>query len=118
MLVMLRPKMPGTNLAWPGNFRRVMRDEEGNAVKTLTFTPGVPVNVSDDEYVYLMPDIGPALVDVEMDGQRPRVATAEGDKSPEAMPPAQMVTAEVNPAEAAELKNIEVADKPRKRRQR
>lgn len=59
---------------WPGNFRRSVRDEQGKVLKVLEFTPGVPVEVNDEELAAITPDIGVCIVHVQCDDKgRPRI---------------------------------------------
>lgn len=59
---------------WPGNFRRTVRDAEGQPRRVLEFAPGAPVELTEEEAAAVADDIGPALVPVMLDEkQRPRV---------------------------------------------
>lgn len=63
---------------WPGNFRRTITEKvRGKDVKrTLEFSPGVPVELTNAEIKAVLPDIGIALLPVELDEKaRPRVIT-------------------------------------------
>lgn len=66
-LVMLRAN-------WPAPvFRRSLRDKKGEVTKRLEFTKSDPVEVSAKEFAALKADLGPALVEVKLDGKpRPR----------------------------------------------
>tara|TARA_R110000868_G_C10532668_1_gene734178 strand:+ start:84 stop:353 length:270 start_codon:yes stop_codon:yes gene_type:complete len=63
--------------SWPGNFRRTLttKGRGGKESKrTLEFVPGVAVDLTSDEVLALMPDIGVALLPIELDEKaRPRI---------------------------------------------
>lgn len=62
---MLKPGWPGTA------FRRTVK--AGKKSKLLTFPPGLPVQVTADEFLALRPEIGIAIFEVERDEKdRPR----------------------------------------------
>lgn len=98
MLVMLKR-------TWPGNFRRVLRDEAGKALlddegreQSIVFTPGEAVELSDEEYAHVLPWVETdekrrrplvhvrldakkrvRLVDLAKDGEADEAPAGEGD---------------------------------------
>ncbi len=46
---------------WPGNFTRYARNAEGERVKALVFTPGVPTLVCDQDMEAIADDLGKCL---------------------------------------------------------
>lgn len=69
--VMLRKDAQGTH-------RRTLRDEDGEAIVTLEFDPGVPVILSPEEFEACKVSIGSALLIVEPDERgRPVPLSAE-----------------------------------------
>lgn len=64
MLVMLKK-------SWPGNFRRTIRDSKGKERRVIEFHPGDPVDVSRQEYEFLVAngDLDSALQEVSLDGK-------------------------------------------------
>jgi len=58
--VMLRPNWPG------GRFARTITGKKGRK-RRIEFLNGQPVEVSDDEFLSLIPDIGAALFEVARD---------------------------------------------------
>lgn len=53
---------------WPGQFHRVIRNEQGEAIRTVEFSKDEPVEVSEEELELFRDDIGPALWLVEPNG--------------------------------------------------
>lgn len=74
--LMLKPR-------WPGNFRRTIL--VGGESKVIEFHPGDPVEVTDEEFAALAPDIGVAVFEVERDEKgRPRyVESRSGEEAEE-----------------------------------
>ena len=71
-LLMLRPDHTG------GLFRRSVRNPKGEVKKMLVFKAGEPVELKGLELAAVERDIGPALVEVELDAKkRPRIKLAE-----------------------------------------
>jgi hypothetical protein len=63
---------------WLGPFRRSVRDEDGNQVELLKWTPGQVVDVTDEQLEFVLNDIGLSLIEVELDDKgRPRPVGAE-----------------------------------------
>lgn len=63
---------------WPGNFSRtITTGKKGKEVtERLTFSPGVPVDLSAAQIEQLRPDIGVSLMPVDFDEKaRPRIIT-------------------------------------------
>lgn len=52
-------------------FSRTVRDEKGNVVKTIDFSPGVPVLVEGDDLIPVMRDIGNTIFICEQDENNP-----------------------------------------------
>jgi len=72
--VMLKP-------SWPGIFHRTVGT--GEQAKRLEFAPGEPVEVTDEEFKALKPDVGVCLFEVQRDEKgRPRAV----DSKPESVP--------------------------------
>ena len=47
---------------WGSNFRRSVRDEEGNILETVEFTPGVPVELTDEQLAAVERDLDKCLL--------------------------------------------------------
>jgi len=52
---------------WPGTFNRSIRDKNGKIKKTISFEPGVPVDLTEAELKAVSGDIGNSLQLVEID---------------------------------------------------
>jgi hypothetical protein len=53
---------------WPGTFQRTIRGQDGVALRVVEFSPGVPVEITDQtEIDVLSKDVGPALLEVKVD---------------------------------------------------
>lgn len=94
--VMLKP-------GWPGTFHRTLRRPDGSS-RSVEFGKGQPVELSDAEVASVLPDLGRALVPVNLDEKgRPRVvelqpedlADLQSSRPPPPLPPAPV--AAVNP---------------------
>jgi len=81
MLLMLRR-------GWPGSFRRSVRDEKGEIVRTVEFQSNEPQEIKPEEMPFFANDIGNALVAVKEDDGRIRVIEDEPgeDASDESKP--------------------------------
>lgn len=67
--LMLRP-------GWPRGFRRTVKS--GKKSKVVAFQPGQTVEVTEEEFKQLAPDIGLAVFEVELDEKgRPRFVETE-----------------------------------------
>lgn len=51
--------------AWPSNFRRSVHNKKREVVEVLEFTPGVPVELSDEQRAAVDGDVGKCLVEVD-----------------------------------------------------
>ena len=70
---------------WPGEFRRTVRDSEGNALndeagnpRILSFSPGQPVELAADELEAVRDDVGKSLHIAKLDEGKP-VAKPDSD---------------------------------------
>lgn len=54
---------------WPGNFRRSVRDPNGEIVHQYEFAPGLPVEIEPGHEKSLAGDIGKALIEVNAIGK-------------------------------------------------
>lgn len=50
----------------PNAFRRTIRDDVGNVVRTAVFEPRKPVVLEDDEFIAMNDDVGHAVVYAEV----------------------------------------------------
>lgn len=66
---------------WQGKFRRSVRDEKGEILETLTFEPGVPLELNAEQYKAVKDDIGKALQEVDVDAAgRARVVMSDKER--------------------------------------
>jgi len=80
-LLMLRPDHMG------GMFRRAVRNPKGEIKKMLIFKVNEPVELKGQELAAVEHDIGPALVEVELDAKkRPRIKSAKPEPNEQAEP--------------------------------
>ncbi len=73
---------------WPAPFSRSVRDKKGNVKSTLTFEPGVPVELTDSELKAIESHIGNNLHVVEIDKSgraREVISEAEREEAAKAM---------------------------------
>lgn len=79
--VMLRPNWAA------GHFNRTVSlgDPKSPEKKLLTFNKSTPTEVTDDEFLALLPDIGKALFEVERD-EKSRIRYVESDVEAAAVP--------------------------------
>lgn len=54
---------------WPGEFRRVVRDTDGNEVETLTFSPGQAMDLTEQQLAACEGSIPHALRHAETDAK-------------------------------------------------
>lgn len=72
---------------WPAPFSRTIRDPNGKPLKTMTFTQGCPVELTEDEAKALAPDIGKALTYPQLDASgKPTGKPIRDDSELEAKP--------------------------------
>lgn len=70
--VMLKP-------GWPGTFHRTLRTPAGGS-RAVEFGAGQPIELSDAEVASVLPDLGRALVPVNLDEKgRPRVVELQAE---------------------------------------
>jgi len=70
MIVMLKPR-------WPGTFHRNVRDDAGEVVERLSFVKGKRVELTDEQFEAVRGDIGHALMVVNEDGKPDKKETAD-----------------------------------------
>lgn len=58
--------------SWPGNFRRAIRDNAGEVVRIIEFSPGEVYDLTDEELEAVRNEVGVCLFPVEIDKRRGR----------------------------------------------
>lgn len=58
--------------SWPGNFRRAIRNNAGEVVRIIEFSPGEVYDLNDEELEAVRNEVGICLFPVEIDKRRGR----------------------------------------------
>lgn len=88
---------------WPGPFQRTVRAANGEVIERLTFNPGEPVELTDQQAQACAKDIGHALVlvDLDRDKLRAREDWRETDQTRRAVAGLPPLAEEVSPEDEA-----------------